>query len=244
LKEASGAEVVRYPIRWRLIWRLIPAIAVGGGARFDILCREIAGHVARPPVIAGEENLPSSPRFLLAANHYQRRGLWIVHPAAIITDVLRRHYRLDNPPVRWIVTANWPPVRIGRFSFASPGDWLLPRIARALLAYPVPFAGANPQRAARSLRRLVRDAATTERPIGLFPEGVSGTAERPAPPLPGVERLIAHLARVGLPVVPVSIAEQYGIVVRFRRSLPPAELLDAGNCADLVLARIRESGPN
>jgi hypothetical protein len=56
-----------------------------------------------------------------------------------------------------------------------------------------------------------------------------------------VERLIAHLARAGLPVVPVSITEQDGLLVRFGKLLPPAELLEEENPAEFVLRKIRSS---
>ena len=89
-----------------------------------------------------------------------------------------RRYGPVDPPVRWIVTANWPPLRMGPWKLPSPGDWLLPRVAQALAAIPVAFAGTNPEFTARTLRRLLRDARTLDCPIGLFPEGAAGTAGR------------------------------------------------------------------
>ena len=33
----------------------------------------------------GLDTLPANPSFVLAANHYQRKGLWILHPCSVVT---------------------------------------------------------------------------------------------------------------------------------------------------------------
>jgi hypothetical protein len=176
---------------------------------------------------------------VLAANHYERQGLWILHSAAVITNAIRLHYGLGDPPVRWLATANWPRLRLGPWSLPSPGDWLLPRVAHALWCYPISFHGSNPAYTARSIRQLLKDAPAMERPIGLFPEGVAGKAGRLADPLPGVDRLIARLARIGLPVVPCGISEAGRFVIRFGPAIGCGEILEASDGARLVMARIR-----
>jgi hypothetical protein len=188
--------------------------------------------------VCGLELLPASPKFVLAANHYQRKGLWILHPCSVITVALQRHYGLEDPPVRWVVTANWPPWKLGPLTIPSPGDWLLPRVAHALHCYPVSFAGTDPAMTARSYRALLKDL---DRPLGLFPEGVAGTAFHEADPLPGVERLLLLLAKKNWPVVPCRISENESrLDVQFRETIQPAELLRAGeSAARLVMQRIR-----
>jgi hypothetical protein len=123
---------------------------------------------------------------------------------------------------------------------ASPGDWLLPKVAHALHCYPVSFAGSNPAFTAASLRRLLRDATRIDRPIGLFPEGVAGSAGVLTDPLPGVERLVRQLARLGLPAVPAGISESGRFVLRFGRTVPAEELLAAPDAARLLMGRIGE----
>jgi 1-acyl-sn-glycerol-3-phosphate acyltransferase len=232
----------RYPVPWDLVLRLAPCVWSGEPARLDRICAEIVRRLEPPPTVLGLEKLPADPRFVLVANHYQRRGLWIVHPAAVLTEAIRNRYALDNPPVRWVVTANWLRIRIGPWSFPSPGDWLLPRVARILSAYPVPFAGSNPALAARSLRRLIREAKAADRPVGLFPEGVAGQAGKLGPPLPGTGRLLAHLARTGMPAVPAAIGENEGLIVRFGDPIPAAELAAAAGAASLVIERLGTMG--
>lgn len=217
---------------------LTPHILHGTQESVDAFSAAVVSQMDPPPLIEGQQHLPADPRFLLVANHYQRPGLWILHSASVLTQAIRRHYGELDPPVRWIVTANWPPLRVGKWRIASPGDLLLPRVANALACYPVSFAGQNPAFTAHSLRRILREARTLPCPIGLFPEGAAGVAGRLHPPLPGVGRLIAHLAKAGLPAVPAGISEAGRFLIRFGAPVAPAELLAAPDAAALTMQRV------
>ena len=240
----SGKDVVSeltYPIPWDVVFSLSPHIWHGTQMSVDKFTSGIASRIQPQPLIEGTANLPPNPRFVLVANHYQRRGLWIAHPASIITQAIRSHYGLDDPPMRWVVTANWPPLNIGPWRIASPGDWLLPRVAKALSCYPIAFAGTNPRSTARLLRRLLRDAVTIDRPIGLFPEGTAGVAGRWSPALPGVGRLLRQLAKLGLPVQPAAISEQDRLVIRFAPPISAQEILSSSDPAQFALDRVRSA---
>lgn len=204
---------LKYPVPWDLVFGLTPHIAEGTVASFDELTRRIEQRLNPQPVILGLEHLPENPRFVVVANHYQRKGLWIAHPTSVITQVMRRRYGPGDPPVRWVVTANWPPLRLGSYRIPSPGDVLLPKVARVLSCYPVSFARNNPGFTASSIRRLLRDLPSLDRPLGLFPEGVAGSAGVLTEPLPGVDRL---LRRIGWPLLPVGISEPHGAALQFR----------------------------
>ncbi len=231
---------VTIKVPWKLIFGLGPHIANRTATSVDQFTAEICAGIAPAPAIEGVENLPDNPTFVLAANHYQRKGLWILFPAAIMTRMIRQRYGPGDPPVRWMVTANWPRVKLGPLSFPSPGDILLPRVADALACYPVSFAGSNQAFTARSIRRILRDAPKAPRPLGIFPEGVGGSAGVFTNPIPGVERLLAHLAKAGMPVVPVCISESDGrLSFRVGSAIPTAELIAATNSAELVLSRIQ-----
>ncbi len=229
-----------YPVPWKTVFSIGPNIINNTEASVDAFSAGVCAGISPVPTIIGLENLPSCGRFVLVANHYQRKGLWILHPASVITQAIRKHYGPGDPPVRWIVTANWPPLRFGPMQISSPGDVLLPRVARALACYPVSFAGTNQKFTARSIRRILREAATLDRPIGLFPEGVAGSASKLTAPLPGTERLLAMLARVGLPVQPVGISETDRFVIRFGSIIPAAQVVSAPDAAALVLSRVAE----
>ncbi|MBL8179502.1 MAG: hypothetical protein JNK48_32785 [Bryobacterales bacterium] len=217
-----------------------PAIAGGSRYSVDAFSREVVGLMDPPPRHENVSNIPFDPRFLICANHYQRKGMWILHPASAITQAVAERLGRSDAPVRWVVTANWPKVRIGPWRAPNPGDWLLPRVAHALHCYPVSFAGANPAYTARSLRRLLQEARSLTAPIGLFPEGVAGTAGKIGAPLPGVGRLIQLLARQGLPVLPVRIREEDRLVVHFGARIEADQLAGISDAARLVMARIAD----
>jgi 1-acyl-sn-glycerol-3-phosphate acyltransferase len=220
------SELVSYPVPRDLVFGLTDHIRRGTRRDLNDFTARVVARMDPPPVIEGLEHLPADPRFVLAANHYQRKGLWILHPASVLTQAVVRKYGPLDPPVRWLVTANWPRWRLGPFSFRSPGDLLLPRVAHALWAYPVSFHGANPAFTAGSLRTLLRELPGLRCPIGIFPEGVAGVAGRIGPALPGIDRL---LRRIGRPVVPARISERARrLIVRFGPPVPPdAEVMTA-----------------
>lgn len=237
-----------YPVPWRLIAGITPYIASGRRRDLDDFTRQILTLMDPPPVFDSLDLLPENPRFVIIANHYQRKGLWILHPAAAITQAISQRYGPHPFPVRWMVTANWPRLRLGPLSFPSPGDWLLPKVAHALSCYPVSFAGSNPRFTAHSIRQLLRDAQASDRPIGIFPEGVAGSAGRITQPLPGVGRLLQNLAKLGLPAVPAAISESGGrLHIQFLQPLPAAALIAHPNpdqlCLDAVAAALAAPKP-
>ena len=233
------APPLRYPVPWREVAGLWRPIVFHQRCNLREFTASVVAHMDPHPLCFGLEHLPPSPRFLVVANHFQRKGLWILHPASAISDVLARHYAGLQPPTRWIVTANWPRWRLGPIQIPSPGDILLPRVAHALWCYAVPFAGTDPRRTARAFRELLRDASHGAVPLGVFPEGVAGTAGRITEPLPGVDRLISLLAKADYPVIPVGIAEAGRFILRFGEAIPPRDLLSAPNSAALALERVR-----
>jgi len=231
--------VIRYPVPWDLVFGLTPYIARGERRDVDEFSASVVARMRPAPEYRGVRNIPSDGRFIVAPNHYQREGLWILHSASAVTQAVRRAIGPGNPPVHWIVTANWPPWKIGPWTVPSPGDLLLPKVAHALHCFPVSFVKTNPAFTATSIRRLLKAAPALARPIGIFPEGVAGEAGRLTDPLPGVARLIAKLA---LPVVPVLIRETDRLIVEFGETIPVPELAAAPDSARLVMARIAVIG--
>ncbi len=235
-----ASEQLSYPVPWKLVAGLTEHIWRGTHTDVDAFTREILSYIQPPPLFEGMELLPEDPRFLLVANHYQRKGLWILHSAGVLTQAIRQHYGPADPPVRWVVTANWPPWKLGPFQFRSPGDLLLPRVAHALHCYAIPFAGKDPKRTAKALRRILQDARHVQRPIGLFPEGVAGSAGVLTQALPGIDRLMLQLAKLGLPAVPCGISESGRFLIRFGPPISASAIKAADNAASLVMSRIAE----
>lgn len=232
------SELIQYPVPWDLVRGLTPHLANRTPRNIVDFTARIVERMQPAPEIHGLHLLPKSPRFILAANHYQRPGLWILHTAAVLTQALVQRYGPADPPVRWIVTANWPPIRLGPWKIPSPGDWLLPRVAEVLQCYPVSFAGHNPAFTARSVRRILKDARSSPAAIGIFPEGVAGSAGNLTAPLPGVDRFLAHLGKAGLPLVPCGVSEAGRFVIRFGEPIPAAELAASDDAATLAMKSI------
>ena len=231
-------EALRYPVPWDLVFGLTGHIRRGSRTDVDAFTRDVVARMDPAPLYEGLEHLPPDPTFLLIANHYQRKGLWILHTASAITQAIRRHYGESDPPVRWVVTANWPRWKFGRWSCPSPGDAVLPRVAHALHCYSIPFSGKDPGRTARALRGILSEAAGKDRPIGLFPEGVAGTAGTLSEALPGVDRFIRQLARKGIPGVPCGVSEQGSLVIRFGAPVGAEKLLASSDAAREMMRRV------
>lgn len=235
--------MLRYATPWRQIFELGPAVAQGGRGSQAAFTAGILARMQPPPRYEGVEHLPSDPRFVVVANHYQRKGMWIAHPASAITQAIGARYGFRDPMVRWLVTANWPAWRVGPWRFRSPGDVLLPRVAHALWCYPVALAGSNPAYTAGSIRRLLKELPHLGQPLGLFPEGVAGVAGRLSDPLPGVGRLAALLAKAGWAFVPAGIGERDRLVIRFSPAVEPERILAAKDAGRLLMDQIVVSLP-
>lgn len=235
-----SAKPISYPVPWDIVFGLTNHLRFGTQESVDAFSGGVVARMDPQPEMRGLDLLPDNPRFVLVANHYQRKGLWILHSASALTQAIRQRYGPGDPPVRWVVTANWPPIKLGRWTIASPGDVLLPRVAHALCCYPVSFAGNNPAFTARSIRRILRESTSWDRPLGLFPEGVAGVAGVLHPPLPGVERLIGMLAQRGIPAVPCGVSEDGRFIMQFGRPIPAEELVNADDAAKLCMGRVAE----
>ncbi len=230
---------IQYPVPWDEVYSLWPHVVNRTRRNVDDFSAKIVSKMQPGPVFLGLENLPPSPRFVLVANHYQRKGLWIIHVASALTQAIADRYgRQEDPPVHWMVTANWPPIRVGPLTIPSPGDILLPRVAHALSCFPVSFAGNNPAYTASTLKKILKASDTLARPIGIFPEGVAGAAGRLTPPLPGVDRFITLLAKRGWPALPAGVSEDGRFVIRFGPLVPAEEILTAHNAAAHLMSQV------
>ncbi len=239
MSERAPASPLRYPVPWKALSVLGPHIVRRTRGDTDWIAARFVAAMNPPPRYAGIENIPAAPPFVVAANHYQRRGLWIAHAASAISLAVESRTGPLDPTVRWLVTANWPPLRLGPVRIPSPGDWLLPRVANAFGYYSVPFAGTSPARTAKALRRMLRDIRRQPFVAGIFPEGANGAADSSHPPLPGIERFLVLLARAAMPVIPARVSEADGrFVIHFGAAIAPSALLHSADAAILTMEAI------
>ncbi len=213
---------LRYPVPWDVVFALGPHIAKRTPAPTAALLASIVERMPAPPLLEGIEHIPTVPPFVVVANHYQRRGLWIAHSTAAIAHAVARRAGAHTP-LRWIVTANFPPLRLGPLRLASPADGLLPHVARALGYFSGPFASWDRPRTARARLTAVRESSSCV--LGIYPEGAHAVAGPIGPPLPGMGRLFHRLALRGLPVVPVRISDNCSqLILQFFPPIPPSRL--------------------
>jgi 1-acyl-sn-glycerol-3-phosphate acyltransferase len=171
-----------------------------------------------PPRIYGQEYVPAGP-FVLVANHYQRRDLWIGWAGSLLIQAVGR-------------SVHWLTLRESRFRGRELPltRGLFTRVARTYGFIPLPADLRDHAGQALAIRRAVRLLRTGE-VLGLFPEGQRGSAGTVSPALPGTPRLACLLSRYA-PLLPAAVWEGGGrlhasIGPPFRLSEPsPASLMD------------------
>ena len=174
-----------------------------------------------PPVVEGTEHIPSDGSMALIANHYQRRGMWIGFPAGLLArEIMLR--RADRASTHFGVIAD---LRIG--GRRIPGSaWTFGRVAEVWGLVPLPTAAADVQGRAAAIRRTLSLALPSPRgegePIGIFPEGPTGSSGGLRQALPGTGTLLLLLARGGVPIIPAGAWEAGGVL--HARFGPPLSL--------------------
>lgn len=203
----------------------------------------------RPPLhVEGREHVPEAGPCLLTVNHYSRPGFnawWLA--LAISAEV--------SYDVHWAITGalTYPdPVRAHVYTPAS--RWLLRRLAQVYGFTTLPPMPPNPAEVAeraQAVRRVLAWAQQASRPvIGLAPEGRDTRAGALEWPAPGAGRFIFHLARLGLPIVPIGAYEAEGLFcLRFGRpyrlELEPALTPDQRDrrASEMVMQRLAAELP-
>ena len=74
-KNAMSERPLSYPVPWKLLFNLGPRFLDKTATSVDAFSAGICAQIHPAPSVAGCENLPPSARFVLVANHYQRKGL-------------------------------------------------------------------------------------------------------------------------------------------------------------------------
>lgn len=183
------------------------------------------------PVVMGAERIPAVGGCVVAANHYQRRGLWIAWPGAVITASVGAR-RGQDPPVHWLVTGG---LRLAQWKNAGPevplSGALMQRVALTYGMVALPLS--KTRRRAAALRRWL-GLARSGKVLGIFPEGLGGRSDGLRPPTAGFDALCRLLADV--PWVPAGIYEvDDQLCVQFG---PPLRLTGEDGQGERVMAAI------
>lgn len=207
-------SIVIYPFPWQEFLSLSRDLV--SDRRRD-LGRDATSMWARAsaiPIVEGESNIPAHGRVLIAANHYQRRGLWIAWAGALITQAVA-HRRNGVAPC-WLVTGELRLLQWRNTGPCVPGTRrLFRRVAKVYDMEAVPPCDSTAS--ALAIRRWL-DRAGRGHALGLFPEGVLGRSTGLRQPQAGVDRLLRRLRALDVPLVPIGIFESQGhLMVRFGR---------------------------
>jgi 1-acyl-sn-glycerol-3-phosphate acyltransferase len=211
-------QVVQYGLPWRLAPRVVGAALVLRRRSFARDALRAMERPLAPMEVRGAEHIPRQGPCLVACNHYTRPGFdawWLVLAVSAVTASHRAAGA--DPEIHWLMTGAWrfegSPWRARLLTPAT--RWAFARVARVYGFVTMPPMPPTPQEmearavAVRRTLRLARRAAAEGGMIGLAPEG-RDTAERLGEPPDGVGRLMAHLTRLGLPVLPVGVGEVAG----------------------------------
>lgn len=163
----------------------------------------------QPPQVHGAENLPAHGAVTVCANHYQRQGLWIGWPGAVIA-VAMANVQPRPVPIHIIVTDSQRMRLLGREMTMPLSRWFLGRIAKAWGMIPIPADDRDTSGRAATLRTALRLLGAGE-PILFFPEGERGRAGPLREALPGTGSFLRLAARRSA-VIPCAIREAQGAV--------------------------------
>ncbi len=219
----EGVKGGDLPSRYRFPWPLLLRIGLSVVlARPRSLGEDSAGGLrgAQPaPLALDTHHLPPSGPFLVVGNHYQRPAMWAGWGAMVVNAAV--HQTGARPrDLHWVMAAELLDFRLEQMRV--PRSWLRPVFARFARVYGFGLVTPRETRivgGSLGLRTLARYLAAGE-PVGVLPEGTASRSLCEA--RPGVGAALAWLTRGDIPLVPVGILEQAGILTA--RFGPPFSL--------------------
>lgn len=160
-----------------------------------------------PPMVRGLDRIPESGPLVVAANHYERPGLWMVWPALFLAHLVQERTGQDT---HYVAIESWEGFRVG--NIVVPRTAIRAVFERAFRVYGI-LAMAPPDAPAAARARSIRLAGTSIRNgaiLGIMPEGDIGpTPELLQPP----EGAGAFLRLLHAPILPVGLFEEAGHLV-------------------------------
>ncbi len=207
--------------RTKAVWRaLSPVFAFG--LSWNVLRgrrRSFAADAARllcilrpQPRVENANLIPPEGPFVVVMNHYCRQGLGAWWGVFLIDQAIARR-RTEPAEVRWIMTNGWTYQDPVRSRLVTPlTHWLFRRIARSYGFIPMPPMPPHPlqlEERAQAVRKAL-SLAHGGAMIGLAPEGRDSSDGGLIDPPARAGRFLLLLAKAGLRILPVGVAEKNG----------------------------------
>ena len=205
-------QVIRYPFPWTVVGPMLYAAlrvhAAKSRRSFRRDARRCVDQLFPALRVYGREHIPRAGAHLLTINHYAHPGFrawWLALSVSAVVPT----------DVHWITTAAWTyPDRFRARTITPLSRWLFGRVAQVYGFTSMPPMPPNPDdvvaRAAAVRQVLTFARHTRQAVIGLAPEGSDAHDGKLQWPPNGSGRLMLHLSRIGLDVVPVGGFEADG----------------------------------
>lgn len=202
MEDKDRLPAVKPRIPRRLFLELAASLARGQRRSLLADTARMVAALPAPPLLEGREHVPAGP-FVLVANHYQRRDLWIGWAGSVLIQAVGR-------PVHWLTLRE---LRLSGHELLLTRA-MFSRVASTYGFVPVPADLADHAGQAVAIRRALRLLRAGE-VAGFFPEGERGHSGGLSPALPGAARLACLLSQSAL-LLPAVVSQCEGrLAVRF-----------------------------
>ena len=241
VRPTAAVTRLRYAPGWVL--SVGKSLLLGQQRSFALDAQRLVEGIAPKPCLENADRIPLSGAFVVVANHYYKPGYTAWWGMALIAAAIAR-VRPTDSDVTWLMANRWTYPDWLRSHLVTPlTHWLFTRMARTWGFVSMPPMPPRPQyvaegaRAVRQILSLLASAPDGHKPcIGFAPEGYDSPDGSLMEPPPGVGRLLLHLDKHGLPLLPVGVAEVDGVLTaRFGQ---PFQLQVATNLDRTALDRL------
>lgn len=156
------------------------------------------------PVVRGSDNIPTSGPYVVAANHYERPGLWMGWSAMIVARTIYEH---TGERLRWIAISEWHQYRLG-FVPVPPAitHWIFGRFFDTFGFISMAPAVAGVQERRQGVRAAL-DAVKAGDAIGIFPEANIGATPAMIEAQPGSGSFVLAMSQRGASIIPLGLFE-------------------------------------